>query len=151
MEPISAAIAAFSAIKAGVSAGKEITSLAKDVGALFDGIDAAKHQHSQKKNRSLSANEEAMSTFIAKTKAQDLERDLRELIVSTRGLSAWHELIRLRVEIKKKRKEEELRLKKERNEKVKGLALIAVLVALTAGLFGLFYYLIQMKLEGKLG
>jgi hypothetical protein len=150
VEPISAAIAAFSAIKAGVSAGKEITSLAKDVGTLFDGIDAAKHQHSQKRSRSLSANEEAMSTFIAKQKAQDLERDLRELVVTTRGISAWHELIRLRVEIKRKRKEEELRLKKEREERIKGIALISGLATLTACLFGFLYYLVQMKMDGRL-
>ena len=39
MEPISVAVAAFGAIKAGVSAGKELHSLGKQVGQLFDAID----------------------------------------------------------------------------------------------------------------
>ena len=56
-----------------------------------------------------------MQTFIAKQQAKDLEAQLRELIVQTRGLSAWSELLRLRAEIRARRKEEE----KERARKAR--------------------------------
>jgi hypothetical protein len=152
VEPISAAVAAFSAIKAGVAAGKEITSLAKDIGTMFDGIESAKAEHSKKRNRQiLSVNEEAMETFIAKQRAQDLEEELRNLIVMTRGHSAWQELLRMRVEIKNERKAEERRLaaeKKERNEAIFWFGVLFGVIGLIA--FG-FVKLIQWKMEGKLG
>ena len=120
MEPISAAMAAFSVVSAGVKAGKDIASLAKPLGKLFDGIDEAKKDHSQKRNgafSSLSANEEALSTFMAKKQAEDLESQLREIVIATRGISAWRELVRLRVDIRRERKEEEQRIQRERVER----------------------------------
>ena len=48
MEPISAAMAAFSVVSAGVKAGKDLASLGKPLGKLFDGIDEAKQKHSKK-------------------------------------------------------------------------------------------------------
>ena len=100
MEPISVALTAFTAIKAGVTAGKEISSLAGDLGKLWDACDAANAKHSKKRNSqfNMSANEEALSTFVAKQQAKDLEDELRELIIYTRGQSAWHELLQLRAE-----------------------------------------------------
>tara|TARA_A100001035_G_scaffold278023_1_gene276064 strand:- start:3425 stop:3874 length:450 start_codon:yes stop_codon:yes gene_type:complete len=111
VDPLSIALGAFSAIKAGAEAGKGISSMAGDIGKLFDAIDDCRDQHSKKKNsvvnQFVSPNEEAMQTFIAKQQAKDLEAQLRELIVQTRGLSAWSELLRLRAEIRARRKEEE--------------------------------------------
>ena len=103
MEPISVALTAFTAIKAGVTAGKEISSLAGDLGKLWDACDAANARHSKKRNSqfNMSANEEALSTFVAKQQAKDLEDELRELIIYTRGQSAWHELLQLRADIKR--------------------------------------------------
>ena len=42
MDPLSIAMASFSAIKAGVAAGKEIHSLTKDIGQLWGAIDQIK-------------------------------------------------------------------------------------------------------------
>ena len=49
-DTLSTALAAFSAIKAGVAAGRQIQDLAKDVGKLWDGIDLAKQRHNKKKD-----------------------------------------------------------------------------------------------------
>ncbi len=119
MEPITIALSAFSAVKAGIAAGNEVSSLIKPLAKMFDGIDDVKRTHSQKKNSALtmSANEEALSTFMAKKQAEDMEHELREIIVTTRGISAWHELVKLRVEIRKQRKAEELRIQRERQER----------------------------------
>ena len=134
MEPISVAIAAFGAIKAGVSAGREITSMAKDLGKMWDSCEAVQQDHNKKKNRQiLSANEEVLSTFVNKQKAKDLEEELRELIVWTRGLDAWQELLRLRVDIKRERKEAIAKVKRERAEKQEAI-LTVVAVVLVLGL-----------------
>ena len=118
MEPITTAMAAFSAIKAGVSAGREIASLGKEIGSLFDAIDSVKGDHQKKKSRQImSANEEALDTFVARKQAEDLEHQLRQIVIATRGISAWQELIRLRGQIRTERAEAE-RSKRARRQKL---------------------------------
>ena len=118
MEPITTAMAAFSAIKAGVSAGREIASLGKEIGSLFDAIDNVKGDHQKKKSRQImSANEEALDTFVARKQAEDLEHQLRQIVIATRGISAWQELIRLRGQIRTERAEAE-RAKRARRQKL---------------------------------
>ena len=117
MEPISTAMAAFSVVSAGIKAGRDLGSLAKPLGQLFDGIDDAKGKHNKKKRSPFSsANEEALSTFIAKTQAEDLEEELRDIIINTRGISAWHQLVALRTQIRVDRKKEEEEQIKKREE-----------------------------------
>lgn len=146
MEPISTAMAAFSVVSAGIKAGKDIASLARPLGKLFDGIEDAKKDHSQKRNgafSSLSANEEALSTFMAKKQAEDLEKQLREIVVNTRGVSAWHELLKLRVDIKKQRQEEERRVKRELAERNELIIVIACTIGIPSiALMLILYFLI---------
>lgn len=144
MEPITLAVSALSAIKAGITAGQEISSLAKPIAKLFDGIDDAKRQHSKKRNSTLnmSANEEALNTFIAKKQAEDLELDLRNLIVQTRGISSWHELVRLRVEIRKQRIEEEKEKERARKERNEVIFIGGLAVFILGGIIGLLVFAI---------
>jgi len=129
-DPLSTALAAFSAIKAGVAAGRQIQDLAKDVGKLWDGIDLAKQQHNKKKDSVFrTVNEEAMDTFIAKKRAEDLEDQLRQIVIATRGMSAWQELIRLRADIRKRRQQEKLD-KARRIEDLKEQVLMSGLIIL---------------------
>jgi|TARA_B100001094_G_scaffold203469_2_gene197387 hypothetical protein len=83
--------------------------LGKDIGKLFDAIDILRNDHNKKKSSPFagSENEEAMDTFINKKKAEDLENELRQIIMETRGYDAWQELLKLRAEIRRKRKEAE--------------------------------------------
>lgn len=99
-------MSSFAAIKGGVAAGREITGLAKDIGKLFDSIDDIRNDHNKaRSNPLLSANEEAMETFIAKKKAEDVEKELRHIVIATRGVDGWQELQRLRIEIRREREE----------------------------------------------
>ena len=142
-DPISIALASFSAIKAGVAAGKEIQSLAKDIGSLWDSIDAVKSNHNKKKNQPFrTVNEEAMETFIAKKQAEDLENQLREIIIYTRGISAWQELIRLRVQIKKDRENARRKAIQARRELLEGIGISVLLVAVlcTVAVIGYFIW-----------
>lgn len=152
MEPISLALTAYSAIKAGVSAGKEIHSLAKDIGQLWDAIDDIKSAHNKKKSspvtKAKGVNQEALETFVAVQKAKDMENELREIIIYTRGMDAWQELLRLRAQIKKQRKDEEkarlLEKKRRQEELLTALAVILGVVVVCVSIAG-FIYLIRQN------
>lgn len=142
MEPVTAAVAAFSALKAGVAAGKEITSLAKEIGTLWNSIDEITHQHNKKKSSVFrSVEEEALDTFMAKKKAEDLENQLREIILYSRGMGAWQELVRLRADIRKKRQEDALAAKRKRQQM---LEVIAIAAALIVGSVVLFIFVVAL-------
>ena len=137
----------FAGVKAGLAAGKEIASLAKDLGSLFDVIDSAKSNHEKKKNSPFSsANEEALDTFVKRKQADDIEEQLRQIVISTRGFSAWNELLALRKDIRVQRKKDLAAKKKKQDELFDQIILwgcILLLVILTAGfgLLGLMYYM----------
>jgi len=137
MEPISAAIAAFGAIKAGVSAGRELTSMAKELGKMWDSCEAVNSEHQKKKNRQiLSVNEEALTTFVNKQKAKDLEEELRELVMYSRGMDAWQELLKLRVDIKRERQAEAAKLKKQMAEKQEAILTVVAVVLIMSLIVG---------------
>lgn len=147
MDPITIAMASFSAIKAGVSAGKEITSLAKDIGSLFEAIDQVKDNHDKKRSSIFAnANEEALDTYVNRKKAEDLENNLREIIIATRGYSGWQELVALRKEIRVRKKKEAEDKRKKRAELWENILLwggVTLIVLFTFGFalfFLLFYY-----------
>ena len=137
----------FAGVKAGIAAGKEIASLAKDLGSLFDAIDSAKSNHEKKKSSPFSsANEEALDTFVKRKQADDIEEQLRQIVISTRGFSAWNELLALRKDIRVQRKKDLAAKKKKQDELFDQIILwgcILLLVILTAGfgLLGLMYYM----------
>ena len=137
----------FAGVKAGLAAGKEIASLAKDLGSLFDVIDSAKSNHEKKKNSPFSsANEEALDTFVKRKQVDDIEEQLRQIVISTRGFSAWNELLALRKDIRVQRKKDLAAKKKKQEELFDQIILwgcILLLVILTAGfgLLGLMYYM----------
>ena len=102
MDPLSA----LAMVKGGITAGKQIYSMTKELTAFFDAVDGANHKHQKKKSSIFaSANEEALNTFLDKQKAADAEEHLRELITNTRGISAYRQLQALRREIRMERKE----------------------------------------------
>jgi CHASE3 domain sensor protein len=133
MEPITLLMSSYSAIKAGVTAGKEIHSLAKHIGSMFDAIDDIRNDHNKAKSNPLrSANEEAMETFIAKKKAEDLEHNLRQIVIATRGYNGWSELQKLRADIRNQRAEDLKQRKKARAETIENLwTAVAILLGIT--------------------
>ena len=126
-------LTAFAAIKGGISAGKQIHNMSKEIASFFDSVDDAKKSHEKKKSSVFaSANEEAMDTFMKKQAAIDAEAQLRELIIATRGYSAYQELLKLRKEIRVERQERERQERKEKEEMQEMVALIFVSILLAA-------------------
>ena len=149
MDPITAGMAAFSAIKAGVSAGKEIASLGKEIGSLFDSIDQCKNAHNKKKGSSFSANEEALDSFVAKKKAEDMENELRAIVIHARGYSAWQELLKMRAETRKQRKAAAEKAAKARQKKIENFIIYGSITAILAMTLG-FAAIILLAQQGKI-
>jgi len=143
-------LTAFAAIKGGISAGKQLHAMSKEIAGFFDSVDDAKKAHAKKKSSMFaSANEEAMDTFLKRQAAIDAEAQLRELIIATRGYSQYQELLKLRKEILRDRKEAERLAKIEKEEQQELVALIGVsllLFIVVLGGLGIYFELIDPTL-----
>ena len=108
---IAGATAAFNTIKAGFAAGREIESMAGDLGRWMGAVSDIKKAEEFNKKPPLfkklfqagSVEEEAMQIFMAKKKAEDMRNELKQIISFTRGPSAWEELLKTEGDIRKKR------------------------------------------------
>ena len=139
-------LTAFAAIKGGISAGKQLHSMSKEIAGFFDSVDNAKKTHEKKKNSLFaSANEEAMDTWMQKQQAIEAEKELRELIVNTRGFSAYQDLLKLRREIAKERKERERREAKEREEQQELIAIVMVVLVFIIGMVAAGWWMLDYK------
>ena len=127
-------------LSAGIKAGKQLYSLKKQVTEFFDVVDEAKQKHSKKRNSMFaSSNEEALSTFLDAQAAKDAEEQLREIIVNSRGFSAWTELQNIRKEIRQQRKAEEAQKQIDRQKRAEAALTLAVVVLSAIALFGGMY------------
>ena len=134
MEPITVAVTAFTAVKAGIKAGRELQDMAGDLGKLWGGLDTARASHNQKRTKAMrnefvSVEEEALKTFAAKRKADEIEKELHEFIVYTLGGEAWNELIALRGKIRKERQQvaREAAKRLRRNQEIAAVVLTGVI------------------------
>lgn len=147
MEPITVAVTAFTAVKSGIKAGRELQDMVGELGKLWGGLDTARASHNQKrtkamKNEFVSVEEEALKTFADKRKADEIEKELREFIIYTLGGEAWNELIDLRGKIRKERQEaaRAAELKARRNMEIAAV-LFTVVIGISL-LWGAVYYLV---------
>ena len=108
---IATASAAFNVIKKGFSVGRDVESMAGDLGRWMGAVSDIKKAEEYNKKPPLfkklfaagSVEEEAMNIFMAKKKAEDMREELRNIISMTRGPSAWNELVQTEVNIRKQR------------------------------------------------
>ena len=151
IDPISAvatASAAFSVIKKGFQMGRDIESMSGDLGRWMGAVSDIKKADEYAKNPPLfkklfasgSVEEEAMNSFMAKKKAEDMREELRNIISFTRGPSAWQELIQTEANIRKKR-QEAIYAQEEYRQKVIEMVAICAAVLAVLGMIGFFGYL----------
>lgn len=120
--------------------GRDIESMAGDLGRWMGCVSDIKKAEEQNKKPPLfkklfnagSVEEEAMQIFMAKKKAEDMREQLRQIIVGTRGPSAWDELIKTEVDIRKKR-QQAIYDQEERRQKVGEVAMIILLIVIVCG------------------
>ena len=149
---IAGATAAFNAIKSGFSVGRDIESMAGDLGRWMSHVSDLKKAEDMNKKPPLfrklfqagSVEEEALQIFMAKKKAADMRDQLRQIIVATRGPSAWDELIKTEVDIRKKR-QEAIYAQQERRQQVLEIVGIGFLMIVIAGALIGFAYLYSLR------
>ena len=147
MDPITAigiASTAYSAIKKGFEVGKEVESMAGDLGRWMNAINAVKTSHSKAKGRRFgSVEEEALETFAAKKKAEQMENDLRNFIVGQYGVNAWQDIIRIQADLRRKQKEAELLAAQKRDELIYNLFIIGIIVLFVSLTLPILWLIIQ--------
>jgi len=145
MDPITAiaaATTAFNAIKKGFSVGRDVESMSKDLGRWMGAIQDVKDGHKKSKGRSFgSVEEEALETFAAKKKAEQMERELRNFVNLSHGPSAWNEVIRIQADIRLKKKEAIAEAKKLQAKRIENI-ILGVLVIFFLGAVGAVLYLV---------
>ena len=123
MDPITAvaaATAAFNTIKKGFEFGRDVESMYGDIGRWMHANEAIHQGHNNAKKRNVgSIEEEALETFGALKKAKRMEDELRNWLIATHGMNAWNDLLRIQASIRKKRKEEAERKRRELEAMIK--------------------------------
>ena len=145
---VSAASSAFNAIKAGFSAGRDIEGMASDLSRWMGAVSDIKKADEYNKKPPLfkkifnagSVEEEAMQIFMAKKKAEDMREELRQIIVATRGPSAWDELIKTEASIRKKR-QETIYAQAERRKQFFEMLAVGALILVIGGFIVFLIYL----------
>ena len=142
MDPVSAmatASAAFTAIKKGFAIGRDIESMASDLGRWMGALSDLDMLEKEAKNPPIfkklfagkSVEQEAMEAFAAKQKAEAQRRELQQWIGLTMGKSKWDELVRMEGSIRKSRQETLYRQRQRRRKFVEIVAWIMM------GVFGI--------------
>ena len=150
---VSAASSAFNAIKKGFEVGRDIESMAGDMGRWMSAVSDIKKAEEYNKKPPLfrkifnagSIEEEAMQVFMAKKKAEDMREQLRQIIILTRGPSAWQELLKTEADIRKKR-QKMIYDQKERRRRFIEWTIASILIAITIVLVSwLFWFIVTHK------
>jgi hypothetical protein len=119
------------------------------VGHIRNAEEAAKNPPLFKKIvHGKSVEEEAMNAFMAKKKAQDMRDQLREIIIYTRGMDAWQELLQMEIDIRKQRAQAEANQKKAQDNFFENLMLSGATLAVI-GLLVFLGWLFYKGLKAK--
>ena len=147
IDPITAiatASAAFNVIKKGFSVGRDIESMAGDLGRWMGAVADIKKAEEMNQKPPLfkklfagsAVEEEALNIFMAKKKAEDMREQLRDIISVTRGPSAWQELLQTERDIRVKRQEAIYAQEEARAKFFEWLAITGAALAVAAILAG---------------
>ncbi len=151
IDPISAvatATAAFNTIKSAFAAGRDIENMAGDLSRWMGAVSDIKKAEEYNKKPPLfkklfasgSVEEEAMQIFMAKKKAEDMREQLKQIIIMSRGLSAWDELIKTEGDIRKRR-QQMIYAQQERRRQILEISAISFLILTIIVFFGVVLYL----------
>ena len=145
MDPISAigiATTAYNAIKRGFKDGKEIEGMSKDLGRWMGAIQDVKEGHNKAKGRTFgSVEEEALESFAALKKAQQMENELRNFVNLSYGPNAWAEVLRIQAQIRLKKKEA-LKEAQRKKERIIEYVAIGALIVILISFFSVVFYIL---------
>ena len=159
MDPVSAmatASAAFAAIKKGFSIGRDIESMAGDLGRWMGALSDLEQAEKEAKNPPIfkkiinakSVEQEAIEAFAAKKKAQQQRDELRQFLQYTVGHSAWDELVKMEARIRKERQETLYRQRERRRKFVEFVAIILLCLSIIGLLFFFLWIYVKRRQAG---
>ena len=153
MDPLTllaAAKASYEAIKAGIAVGKELQSMASDMGSLFDSVAAITRTAADPKGNLMSgktAQQIAMEAYAAKAEADQMMEELKNHFIGEFGIAAWDQVLSHTTQIKKDQKAAAIQAAKDQEEMMHGvmvwgaafLAVVLVVVCLVLVTIGLVH------------
>ena len=151
IDPVTAlgvATTAFNAIKTGFQAGRDVEGMAGDLSRWMGAVSDIKKAEELNQKPPLfkklfaagSVEEEAMTIFMAKKKAEDMRDQLKQIITFSRGVGAWEELLKTEADIRKKRQKAIYDQEEYRRKVIEWIG-ISVLGILITGFIGFLVYL----------
>ena len=151
---IAAATSAFSLIKKGFDAGRDIESMYSDMGRWMGAVSDIRHADQMNKNPSVfkklfngsSIEQEAMDIFAAKKKAEEMEQELRTYVNLVYGPNSWADIIKLQGQIRRD-KQKQIYAQQELRRNI--INTIGVILGAIVGVvaFSFIVYLIVLGLK----
>tara|TARA_Y100000114_G_C11651000_1_gene274208 strand:- start:211 stop:681 length:471 start_codon:yes stop_codon:yes gene_type:complete len=137
MDPISL----LASIKAGISAGKTVAGLSKQIGQFFDATDNAKKKLQKKGITTKDARSEAFARWETELKNAQAEQELKDWICdptkSGLGPSHWNTLLKIRREVLAEKREAERLARREAQERADlALTLTSIVLLILASFIG---------------
>lgn len=141
VDPVTAwagAQAAYKGLQSGFAAGKELVDMASTLGKWMSCLSDIEQAEKEARNppifkklfKGKSVEQEALETFAIRRKAEEQRKELKNWISWTLGQSAWDELIRMEVKIRKDRKET---LYRQRERRKHFAEIVVIGLAITFG------------------
>jgi len=133
---IALAASAFAAVKKGISFGKDIESMYKDISRWMSACQDIESKHNKvKRKKGQSVAEEAMETWVAVRKIRQQREELRLYMLSINP-NAWNDFVRIEGQIRKQRQEEEAERRRviKRNIEITAIVISIILVGIAFGL-----------------
>ena len=150
IDPISSmalASSAFATLKKGVSIGRDVHSMGKSLSQWMSAVSDIDRAHHEAKNPPIfkklfagkSVEQEAMELFTQRKQLENQRDELRRLITSMCGPSAWQELIRMERDIRKQRQETLYAQREARKHLVEAIAIIFLIIVVIGFAVGLLW------------
>ena len=141
MDPITI----LSGIKLGLSTGRSVAALSKEIGKFFDATDSAKKTLQKKGVSSKSTNATALDRWAKVRQAAEAEAELQEWITQSYGRSKWLELLKIRKEVLQEKREAEAQARRDAIERQElALTIAGILFLISASAVGSTAYLHHM-------
>lgn len=136
---------ALAAVKKGISVGKDLSSLSKDLGKIWDAIDKVNVKHKTASKGKGGASSRALDSYIETVQARDLEDQLRRLIMETRGNSGWIELQNIRQKVLKEDREGRAEAIRIKNQRVYWASVVFGVLVVIFSILGLIWVAIYLR------
>lgn len=152
IDPVTAmatAGAAFNTIKKGFEIGRDIETMAADIGRWMSAVSDITEAEKQAQNPPIfrklafkgSVEQEAMELFAAKRKLEQQRDELRQYISFTMGISAWQQLISMEAKIRKERQDTIYKQAARRRAFVEWTAIILLTSAIAGAIIWFIWFL----------